>query len=103
MKLGNLIKISKWNEKILYEIAVAKIPEVVYNSNAIENSSLTLEDTEKILLENSIPKGTNLREVYEVKNLANITEILLKEPDKTLSRDYILELHKILLTNINSC
>jgi len=102
LKLGNLIKISKWNEKILYEIAVAKIPEVVYNSNAIENSSLTLEDTEKILLENSIPKGTNLREVYEVKNLANITEILLKEPDKTLSRDYILELHKILLTNINS-
>jgi hypothetical protein len=53
-------------------------------------------------LENSVPKGTNLREVYEVKNLANITEILLKEPDKTLSRDYILELHKILLTNINN-
>jgi Fic family protein len=81
---------------------VAKIPEVVYNSNIIENSSLTLEDTERILLENSIHKGTNLREVYEVKNLANITEILLKEPDKTLSRDYILELHKILLTNINN-
>lgn len=81
---------------------MAKIHEVVYNSNAIENSSLTLEDTEKILLENSVPKGTNLREVYEVKNLANITEILLKEPDKTLSRNYILELHKILLTNINN-
>jgi Fic family protein len=82
---------------------VAKISEVIYNSNAIENSSLTLEDTEKILLKNSIPKGANLREVYEAKNLASITEILFKETDKTLSRDYyILELHKILLTNINN-
>jgi Fic family protein len=54
---------------------VAKISEVIYNSNAIENSSLTLEDTEKILLKNSIPKGANLREVYEAKNLANITEL----------------------------
>jgi Fic family protein len=103
LELGNRYKeLSKWNEKILYEIAVAEIPEVVYNSNAIENSSLTLEDTEKILLKNSIPKGANLREVYEAKNLANITEILLKEPDKTLSQEYILELHKLLLTNINN-
>ncbi|MDR2252011.1 MAG: hypothetical protein LBD98_04235 [Endomicrobium sp.] len=76
LELGNRYKeLSKWNEKILYEIPVAEIPEVVYNSNAIENSSLTLEDTEKILLKNSIPKGANLREVYEAKNLANITEI----------------------------
>jgi Fic family protein len=75
---------------------------MVYNSNAIENSTLTLEDTEKILLQNSIPKGANVREVYEANTLANITEILLKEPDKILSQEYILELHKILLTNINN-
>ena len=29
----------------------AEIPEAVYNSNAIENSTLTLKDTEKILLD----------------------------------------------------
>ena len=27
------------------EIAIAEIPEMVYNSNAIENSTLTLHDT----------------------------------------------------------
>jgi hypothetical protein len=39
----------KDNEPLLKEIALAEIPEMVYNSNAIENSTLTLEDTEKIL------------------------------------------------------
>ncbi len=35
----------KGNEVLLKEIALAEIPEMVYNSNAIENSTLTLEDT----------------------------------------------------------
>jgi Fic family protein len=39
----------KGNDSLLKEIALAEIPEMVYNSNAIENSTLTLEDTEKIL------------------------------------------------------
>lgn len=41
--------LSKGNKKLLEEIAIAEIPEMVYNSNAIENSTLTLDDTEKIL------------------------------------------------------
>ncbi len=43
-------ELSRGNESLLKEIAVAEIPEMVYNSNAIENSTLTLEDTEKILV-----------------------------------------------------
>jgi Fic family protein len=31
-------------------IAMSELPEMVYNSNAIENSTLTLQDTEDILL-----------------------------------------------------
>jgi Fic family protein len=72
-------KLSKGKENVLREISLAEIPESVYNSNAIENSTLTLEDTEKILLENSIPKKLNAREVYEAKNLAKIMEMLLKK------------------------
>jgi hypothetical protein len=60
-------RLFRGKEKVLREISLAEIPESVYNSNAIENSTLSLEDTEKILLQNSIPKELNIREVYEAK------------------------------------
>jgi Fic family protein len=78
-------ELAKGKEKNFYAIASAAIHEMVYNSNAIENSTLTLEDTEKILLQNLGSKNINVREVYGVRNLANITEILLKEPIRVLS------------------
>jgi len=82
------------------EIAFAEIPEMVYNSNAIENSTLTLKDTEDILLRDTIKKDHDIREVYEAKNLANITEYLLKNPGKSLSTELIISLHKMLLSGI---
>lgn len=93
-------KLSKWNESALHEIAVAEIPEMVYNSNAIENSTLTLEDTEEILLYDKIKRDYTLREVYEAKNLANITQNLLKTPNQKLTIELILALHKTLLIGI---
>jgi Fic family protein len=83
-------------------IAMSELPEMVYNSNAIENSTLTLKDTEDILLRDLIKKDTDVREVYEAKNLAEITEIILKEPDQKLTVEMILALHKILLTGIKN-
>jgi Fic family protein len=100
-KLYKIYKeISVGKENVLKDIADGEIPEAVYNSNAIENSTLSLEDTEKILLQDSIPKGLNSREVYEAKNLARVTEILLQNPNEKLSIKSILDFHKILLTNI---
>ena len=46
----------KGKESLLVLLDEAEIPEAVYNSNAIENSTLTLKETEKILLD--ILKGT---------------------------------------------
>jgi Fic family protein len=82
------------------EIAIAEIPEMVYNSNAIENSTLTLKDTEDILLRGSIKKDHDIREIYEAKNLAKITETLLDNPNKPVTVKLILDLHKVLLTGI---
>ncbi|MDR1983335.1 MAG: hypothetical protein LBQ28_00705 [Prevotellaceae bacterium] len=49
-KLHSLfVELTADKEQALKEIAMAEMPEMVYNSNAIENSTLTLEDTEKIL------------------------------------------------------
>ncbi len=82
------------------EITNAEIPEMVYNSNAIENSTLTLKDTEDILLRDTIKKDHDIREIYEAKNLAKITENLLKDTSELLTTDLILKLHKILLSGI---
>ena len=59
--------------KILTEI---ELPEAVYNSNAIENSTLTLDATEKILMENILPKGHSKREIFEAINLGRVYEYI---------------------------
>ena len=58
-------------EALIKLISEAEIPEQVYNSNAIENSTLTLEETEKILLQIDLDRYISEREIFEAKNLAN--------------------------------
>lgn len=93
-------KLVKSKPEGVEEIAIAEIPEMVYNSNAIENSTLTLKDTEDILFRDSIKKDHNIREIYEAKNLAKITKTLLDNSNKPVTVKLILDLHKILLTGI---
>lgn len=94
-------RLSIGNESVLKEIAFSEISEMVYNSNAIENSTLTLEDTEKILSGGELSRKVSVREVFEAKNLAKITELLLENNSHKLTVNLVLHLHKILLTNID--
>lgn len=94
-------KLAKKNRVAISEFTAAELPEMVYNSNAIENSTLTLEDTEDILVRDKIRTDHAVREIYEAKNLAKATEYLVDNPDEKFSVDLILKLHKILLTDIN--
>lgn len=82
-------------------VAEQELPEMVYNSNAIENSTLTLEDTEDILIRDQIRTDHEIREIYEAKNLAKAIQYLTEHPDELFSIKLILKLHKILLTDIN--
>ena len=95
------LNLAKGNETVLKEITLAEIPEMVYNSNAIENSTLSLEDTEKILAGGSLERKVIVREVYEAKNLAKLTESLLEKNKTILHTKLILSMHKILLTDID--
>lgn len=89
-------------DSLLQLIDEAEVPEGVYNSNAIENSTLTLKDTEKILLEMEISKDISLREVFEAKNLARVMEyIRTKSKEEELSESLILLLHEMLIGNID--
>lgn len=59
--------LKKGRESLLAMIDEVEIPESVYNSNAIENSTLTLKETEKILLEQKLSREMSLREVSKQK------------------------------------
>src|SRR3972149_2449666 len=78
-----------------------EVPESVYNSNAIENSTLTLKETEKILLEMEVSKNVSLREVFEAKNLARIMEYIRIKSIEEFSKETILLLHQMLIGNID--
>lgn len=93
--------ISKYHG-ITKDLAISELPEMVYNSNAIENSTLTLEDTEDILIRNQIHTDHEIREIYEAKNLASAFEYLMMNPEKEISVALILKLHKTLLSGIRN-
>jgi len=94
------LKIGK--ESLLNLIFEVELPESVYNSNAIENSTLTIAETEKIILNMQVSRNVAVREVFETKNLATIfTYLVHKITPQNISLELILSLHKMLISNIN--
>ena len=86
---------------LLIMIDEAEIVESVYNSNAIENSTLTLKQTERILLELESEHNASLRELFEAKNLAHVlTYIKNKVTTQDIDLHFVLLLHQMLMTNI---
>lgn len=96
-------KLKPGKEDLPVKIDEAEIPESVYNSNAIENSTLTLKETERILLEMEAERDLKIREVFEAKNLARVMEyVRSKAVEKPLDKEMILLiLHQMLIDNID--
>jgi len=95
-------QLSKGKESLLKIIDESELSESVFNSNAIENSTLTLKETERILLEMEVSRNVSVREVFEAKNLARVMEYAgSRALESELSMDMILLLHKMLIGNIN--
>ena len=91
-------KASIGKDALIKLISEAEIPEQVYNSNAIENSTLTLEETEKILLQIDLDRYVSEREIFEAKNLARVVSYIDKKAkEQELSLEVVLFLHKMLL------
>ena len=92
----------KSKESLLVMIDEAEVPESVYNSNAIENSTLTLKETEKILLDMEVSRDVSLREVYEAKNLARVIGYIRNKSKETeTNKETILLLHQMLIGGID--
>jgi Fic family protein len=80
-------------------LAQAEVAEAVHQSNAIEHSSLSLEDTEAILTGGMAPRGLPLREAFEARNLGRIMSELVVEV-APLTIPTLLRWHGVLLSDI---
>ena len=89
-------------QSLLKLLSEAEVAEQVYNSNAIENSTLTLSETEKILLQINLDRYITEREIFEAKNLARVVSYInnTKAKEQELTLPVILSLHKMLIANI---
>lgn len=86
---------------LLKLISETEVAEQVYNSNAIENSTLSLDETEKILLQIDLDRFISQRELFEAKNLARVIDYINgKAKQQELDNDMVLLLHKMLMANI---
>jgi len=94
-------QVSIGKESLLLLLSETEVAEQVYNSNAIENSTLTLEETEKILLQIDLERFISERELFEAKNLARVVSYTEKRAkEQVLTLDVLLSLHKMLISNI---
>lgn len=94
-------KVASGKEALNQLIGEAEVAEQVYNSNAIENSTLSLEETEKILLQIDLDRYISEQEIFEAKNLARVVSYIDKKAkEQELGLEVILSLHKMLISNI---
>jgi len=105
LEIENLKKI--YNEKVSslskeeFEIFTNTFfTELTYDSNAIEGSSLSLEDTNLIVNEGLVPEGKTLREINEAKNHMEAIKFL-ESYKGDLTEIFILKLHSIILKDIS--
>jgi len=98
-KTGNVLKIIMDNNDILNQFILS----LTYNTNKIEGSSLTENETAGILFENTILKDKTLVEQLEAKNHQTALKFLFNylAEGRLINEALILRLHSILLNSIN--
>jgi len=94
-------KAATGKDALIALIGEAEVGEQVYNSNAIENSTLTLDETEKILRQIDLDRFISEREMFEARNLARVVTYIDKTAGtQELTLDVMRLLHKMLIANI---
>tara|TARA_Y100000310_G_scaffold345862_1_gene471712 strand:+ start:25588 stop:26559 length:972 start_codon:yes stop_codon:yes gene_type:complete len=77
------------------------VANFVFESNALEGNSLTLRNFSEIVFEERITGSTDLREVYDAKNSYAVFSHLF-DSKKDLTENYIKEIHKRIVKNIDN-
>lgn len=91
----------KQDEKTKKEIFKNFIIEFAFNTASIEGNTISLEEARSLLTEGLTPKDKTLREIYDLQNTEKVFFEILKS-NESLSSDFILKIHSMLLENIDS-
>ena len=77
-------------QNITYEYIMDLSIRITHHSNAIEGNTLTLNETATIILDNTIPGSTSVREVYETLNHKRAIDFIIKELENGNKLDIFL-------------
>ncbi len=98
--LKRFLLLSARQKDLIAKITESELAEDVFNSNAIENSRLSLLETELIIFASQLSPGLDLREVLEARNLASVYKKVHQQSSPQLNQENILSAHKILIGGI---
>ncbi len=104
IKLG---EIKKGYKKIISSVSAVEYQVIerqqfirfTFNTNAIEGSTITLQETAHILEDGVAPAGKDLREIHEIENTRQAYNFMKKYKGK-ISSKFIKEIHYHLTHNI---
>jgi Fic family protein len=75
------------------------LTQFTYDTNAIEGSTVTLQETAMILFDKIVPEGKSIREINEVQNHKDAFDYMISYKGE-ISKAFVLRLHKMLMHNI---
>jgi len=101
-KLHWLNSFNKSDKLTKDEILKNFIIEFAFNTTSIEGNTITLKETQNLLLENLTPKNKTLREIYDLQNTEKFFLELFYNTNKGINHDLICYIHDSLLENIDS-
>lgn len=99
MRLAYNNIIRKLNRKQLQDLFDRFTVNFTYESNALEGNSLTLKDVAIIIEENIVPRGKDLREVYDTRNSRKVVDLILRKRFKVSEKD-IVRMHSMLVRDM---
>lgn len=77
---------------------------MVFNSAAIENNTITIDETRSLLVDGIIPnfrRKVSSRELYELANLKSAWHHVILHVDEPITIRYMHHLHKLVMSNID--
>jgi len=93
-------KLKRLDEKLIEDMFRDFKTFYIYNTNAIEGNTLTLEETNLLLNENKTPEGNDLKEIYDHINEKDAFDFILKNKPE-INNELIVKLHSMLLGKID--
>jgi len=90
----------KLDQKTKKEVIKEFATHFSYNTTSLEGNTITLKETQNLIAEGKTPKDRTLREIYDIQNTEALF-IKLTENKQEITNNFIINLHKELMKNID--